>query len=216
MRLLPASLRSDAWGWCVVAVDPAAPRDERTAQGRAAAREALRQVGVDPAGAPLLPGPGGAPVWPSGVLGSIAHTEGWSAAAVVRPRATRRPVVALGLDAEARRPLDPGVLAVVASRQERDMLSRRAARAPDIPWALALVTAKEAAYKAGFHLSGQRLDWDAVEVRLGRSGFSAVVRPDRHPAVRVRGRMRVHPSVVVALGVVHGSRGGRTRRSAAG
>lgn len=215
MRALRASPhRRDAWGLCAIAVDPAGTRDARRVAGRRAAREALRQVGVDPADALLVARPDGAPRWPTGTVGSIAHTTGWSGAAVVRPGVARSPVVAVGLDAEARRPVDPEVLGVVASRTERMMLQHSASRRPDLPWDLLLVTAKEAAYKAAFHLTNERLDWQRVEVDLASRGFSALVHPEHHAPVRVQGRVRADDRLVIALGLARGRTGRRGDPSA--
>jgi 4'-phosphopantetheinyl transferase EntD len=73
----------------------ATERRRRTfAAGREAAHRALRMLG-GPEGA-ILRLPGGAPAWPSGVVGSIAHTDRLAAAAV----AWRRDAVAVGLDLE--------------------------------------------------------------------------------------------------------------------
>jgi 4'-phosphopantetheinyl transferase EntD len=65
---------------------------------RFCARSALEQLGL-PA-APILPGPGGAPLWPEGVVGSITHCDGYCASAV----ASARGVLAVGIDAEPAAP----------------------------------------------------------------------------------------------------------------
>jgi 4'-phosphopantetheinyl transferase EntD len=41
---------------------------------RRCARQALAQLGVPPV--PIRPGPGRAPVWPAGVVGSLTHCAG--------------------------------------------------------------------------------------------------------------------------------------------
>src|ERR1700761_3617241 len=55
-------------------------RRREFAAGRGCARRALAALGLPPA--PLLPGEGGAPRWPDGVVGSITHCAGYAAAAV--------------------------------------------------------------------------------------------------------------------------------------
>ncbi|WP_423832395.1 hypothetical protein [Streptomyces manipurensis] len=73
---------------------PGARRRAQFATARACARRALAGLGREPVA--LLPGPGGAPQWPSGVVGSITHCEGYRAA-VAAPAGV---VAALGIDAE--------------------------------------------------------------------------------------------------------------------
>lgn len=63
--------------------------------GRWCAQEALRDAGVATQ-APLSIGEHGSPVWPSGMVGSISHGQGWAMAAVASVDHVR----ALGLDIE--------------------------------------------------------------------------------------------------------------------
>ena len=68
---------------------------------------------------PILPGVGGAPIWPVGVRGSMTHCTGYAAAAVApRPR-----VFAIGIDAEPDAPLPDGVVDLVATPTEQDRLA---------------------------------------------------------------------------------------------
>ena len=116
--------------------------------GRSAARDALADCGVLQA---VLPqSKGGPPVWPAGFTGSISHARGW-ALAVCGPTAA---VGGLGVDLEL---LQPDLeLSTVATRAEiaqtTDNLAGR------------LFSAKEAAYKAQYPLTGRMLDFDEVEV----------------------------------------------------
>ena len=116
--------------------------------GRACARAALARLGLPPA--PILPGPRGEPRWPDGVTGSITHCAGYRACAVARSAR----VAALGIDAEPDGPLPAGVLAAVATRAERAWLAARMSAAPQVRWDTLLFSAKEAAYKAWFPLTG--------------------------------------------------------------
>ena len=79
--------RDDAWLFPEEAalVGKAVERRRREfTTGRACARRALCLLGA-PVG-PLLHGQRGAPMWPTGVVGSITHCDGYRAAAVGRER----------------------------------------------------------------------------------------------------------------------------------
>ncbi|GAB3441778.1 4'-phosphopantetheinyl transferase superfamily protein [Streptomonospora sediminis] len=121
------------------------PRRRRQfATGRACARRALGRLGVPPA--PLLPGPGGAPEWPQGVVGSITHCDGYLAA-VVAPAGE---AAAIGIDAEPALPLPEGVRSLVAGPQERTALAALDAAGEAAYWDRLLFSAKEAVYKAWY------------------------------------------------------------------
>lgn len=116
--------------------------------GRSAARDALADCGVTQA---VLPqSKGGPPVWPAGHTGSITHARGW-ALAVCGPTHV---VGGLGLDIELRNPdLD---LSTIANRTEiaqtTDHLAGR------------IFSAKEAAYKAQYPLTGRMCDFPDIEI----------------------------------------------------
>lgn len=179
------------------------------ATGRHCARVALTALDADLAGMPVLRDARGAPLWPSGTVGSITHCAGWTGAVVARSRGSRfgRGVAAIGLDAEPIAPLPAGVVEVVASVGERAALARLGAEQPGIPWDTLLFSAKEATYKAWYPLTGLVVGHDAVEVDLSPGGvFTAVAAAHdcagREVVHRVRGRWVLAPSVVVVLGVV--------------
>ncbi|MGY1630361.1 4'-phosphopantetheinyl transferase [Geodermatophilus sp. SYSU D01186] len=143
----------------------AAPgRSAEFAAGRALARAALGRLGVPPSAVPR--GPGGAPVWPAGVLGSLTHCAGYRAAAVARAGT----VPVLGVDAEPADPLPPGVLSVVARPEERVRLRRLAATHPGTCWDRLLFCAKEAVFKGWFPLTRAWLEFGDVRVRLHPHG----------------------------------------------
>jgi 4'-phosphopantetheinyl transferase EntD len=116
--------------------------------GRACARTALARLGLPPVA--ILPGPRGEPRWPGGVTGSITHCAGYRAGAVARSTE----VPALGIDAEPDSPLPAGVLATVAAPAELAWLGSRMREVPQVRWDTLLFSAKEAAYKAWFPLTG--------------------------------------------------------------
>src|SRR5665213_2216984 len=67
--------------------------------GRATARLAMHQLGAEPL--PLLVGPSGAPLWPSGLCGSIAHSATQIAVVAARLQRFR----SMGVDIEDGRDL---------------------------------------------------------------------------------------------------------------
>ncbi|MCM2579586.1 4'-phosphopantetheinyl transferase family protein [Streptomyces meridianus] len=126
---------------------------------RACAREALQRIGAPRT--PLLRGDFGAPVWPTGVVGSMTHCVGYRAAAVARAS----DVTAVGIDAEPNLPLrDDGVLGLVALAQERVRLPTLAAQRPDVCWDRLVFSAKESVYKAWYPLARRFLDFHEAEI----------------------------------------------------
>jgi 4'-phosphopantetheinyl transferase EntD len=129
-------------------------RRREFATGRACARAALAELGLPPV--PIVPGPGGAPQWPSGVVGSITHCDSYRAAAV----ALDREFITIGLDAEPHDELPHRVLEVVASTGEQARVTALTAAMPDVRWDRLLFSAKESVYKAWFPLTGRWLGFE--------------------------------------------------------
>ncbi|MFD5778600.1 4'-phosphopantetheinyl transferase [Streptomyces sp. NPDC126933] len=151
-------------------------RQAQFATARACARRSLAELGLPPA--PLLPGAGGAPRWPAGVVGSITHCDGYRAAVVARSAE----VAALGIDAEPAEPLPRGVLGLVASDSERAALERLAAGSPELCWDRLLFSAKEAVYKAWYPSAERWLGFADADVRFAPSGtFTARLHPSEPP-----------------------------------
>jgi len=130
---------------------------------RACARDALAAMGRPPV--PLLPGELGAPIWPSGVIGSMTHCEGYCAAAV----ACSDDVAALGIDAEPHGPLPEGVLELISSGEERAALEKLPV-SEGIAWDRVLFSAKESVYKAWFPVARAWLDFHEATVELVPDG----------------------------------------------
>ncbi len=136
---------------------PGAHIKVRRASGaaRIAARSLLDQLGAD-AGAPLPRSASGAPLWPAGIIGSLAHDETFALAAA----AWRGRLVGLGVDVEPAEPLPEDVTDLVLSQREQcetlgDGLARRL-----------VFVAKEAVYKAIHPHDGTPLEFPDVEIRL--------------------------------------------------
>jgi 4'-phosphopantetheinyl transferase EntD len=119
-----------------------AKRRAEFAGGRACAHEALRALGLAPS--PVLGGGRGEPLWPAGVVGSIAHCDGYRGCAVARASEW----LALAIDAEPHVPVSARLLDRLARPAERRRLAKLARSHPAIHWGKLLFSAKECAYKA--------------------------------------------------------------------
>jgi 4'-phosphopantetheinyl transferase EntD len=171
-------------------------RREFTA-GRACARRALAQLGIE--GFPLVVGPGRAPVWPPDVIGSITHCDGLTAAVVAR----RGRLLAVGVDAELAIPLDPPLISIVCTPEERRALAERPA-AESGRYAKVLFSAKEAVHKCLYPVFGLTLEFVDVSITLdhdagrfaaARAAGSAATLPDLG---RLEGKFAVTPSHVLS------------------
>lgn len=136
--------------------------------GRNCARRALATLGL-PA-LPILPGRGRQPVWPSGIIGSITHCDGFCAAAV----ASQKQLVGLGIDAEPNRPLPPEVPNLVLVEAEQlwvhEMLGS------GIFWDTILFSAKESAFKAIFPILHTWIGFENVRISLDPSTRTFCIR----------------------------------------
>ena len=128
--------------------------ERRRASGaaRILARELLAQLGCSRMTA-LPKSASGAPIWPTGIIGSLAHDSRFALAAVGK----RNDVVALGIDIEPAEEL-PFELDLIATPRERLALiaNRYGGRL--------LFTAKEAVYKAVYPLDKVFLEHHDVEI----------------------------------------------------
>ncbi len=122
---------------------------------RIAARALLDELGADPS-APLPRSASGAPLWPAGVIGSLAHDQVFALAAAAR----RGRFVGLGVDIEPAEPLPEDVVDLVLGDSER-----RRTRGDGVAQRLVFV-AKEAVYKAIHPMDGTPLDFPDIEVRF--------------------------------------------------
>lgn len=141
-------------------------RRSEFAAGRTAARAAMEALGHPPK--VLTRGPGGPPVWPDGLTGTITHGGAHVLAAV----AATSDAAALGLDLEPMAVLAPDIGARICGPGENR--SR----------ALEVFGAKEAAYKAQFMLSGRVLGFEALRIEfVADGGFVAHFRVAAAPFV---------------------------------
>lgn len=131
------------------------PQAQRASgSARMVARGLLHRLGREQG--PILRGASGAPAWPAGVTGSLAHDEEMAVAAVALQGAFR----SIGIDVEPAEPLpdDIAVIAVhpgdVVGGEHRGLGARL------------VYCAKEAAYKAVYPLDGEVLGYEAISVHL--------------------------------------------------
>jgi 4'-phosphopantetheinyl transferase EntD len=121
---------------------------------RIVARQLLARLGHPQCAVPRASS--GAPIWPAGVIGSLAHDSRVAIAAV----ALRRDVAALGIDVEPAEMLPSELLDVVATPQERRKIADDPCRGR------LLFAAKEAVYKAVYPLDQTFLDHHDVQISL--------------------------------------------------
>lgn len=147
----------------------AVPRRQREfAAGRWAAREAITQIGRAPSAIPSAPDR--SPIWPEGLVGSIAHTGRTCVAIAGR----RDHVYAMGIDIEEDIPLDPDLWESICTPEELAAVASLP-RSERGQWVTRLFCAKEAFYKWQYPQTRCMLDFRDVQVTQlrDRSGFVA-------------------------------------------
>jgi 4'-phosphopantetheinyl transferase EntD len=125
---------------------------------RIVARTLLAELGASPA-VELPRTISGAPRWPPGFVGSLAHDAEYAVAAVARAPSIR----GVGIDIEPALPLPKDLLETIATPGERAQLEG------DLVSARLLFCIKEAVYKATHPIDGVFLEHHDVEVRLASS-----------------------------------------------
>jgi len=111
--------------------------------------------------------PSGAPHWPDGIVGSLAHDERVAIAAIAR----QHDMAALGIDIEPAEPLPGDLLELVTTPRERLVLQH------DPFHGRLHFVVKEAVYKAVHPLDGTFLEHHDVEIDFARQ--TATVRGGR-------------------------------------
>lgn len=143
----PPAARALASGW-------AALRQSSFLAGRGAAARALAQLGAD--SLEVARAADGAPRWPAGVVGSLAHDRTHAVALV----AWQRHWLALGVDVEPDQPLDEDAAGVILRPEERSQLDRLGGLVHGrLPFG-----AKECVHKALHPLRGAWLEFEDVRI----------------------------------------------------
>lgn len=163
--------------------------------GRYCAHGALRRLGAPPAVVPI--GAAGAPAWPTGVIGSITHADGYGAAAV----AWASDYLAIGIDAERLGAVSAEVWPVLFTPAEL----RRLGQAPD-PRRLAtqMFGAKESTFKCLGALNDRVssfLDFE-VEFDAAAAAFTPWLRKDIDRPLPARGWAACLGSLAFTLCVI--------------
>ena len=177
-----------------------AKRAQEFAAGRLCARQALAAFGiVDFA---IKVASDRRPLWPSSVVGSITHTNGFCAAVV----AERRHLAAIGMDSEEAQRVKPELWDSICVPEEIAWLtslpeSERAAGAAFV------FSAKEAFYKCQYPLTEQFLGFHAARVQArewggARGSFTVSATRDikfaAHARLPIRGEYLFHEQFVTA------------------
>lgn len=123
---------------------------------RLVARDLLARLGHP--GVALPKSPSGAPRWPDGIVGSLAHDDRVAIAAIAK----RQDMAALGIDIEPAEPLPADLLDLVATPREHAALQH-----DPFQGRLHFVV-KEAVYKAVHPLDGIFLEHHDVELDFAR------------------------------------------------
>jgi 4'-phosphopantetheinyl transferase EntD len=143
---------------------------------------------------PLLSGRQRQPLWPTGVVGSITHCEGYCAAVV----AYGKDFASIGIDAEPNEPLPFGVLNLVSGKAERIWL--QGAPKGELCWDRLLFCIKESVYKVWFPITNAWLDFEQalVEVDPRASTFKAtILHPDILFPRMIEGRYLAADSILL-------------------
>jgi 4'-phosphopantetheinyl transferase EntD len=158
--------------------------DARRASGaaRIVARELLARLGYSDAHVPR--GTGREPIWPAGIVGSLAHDDELALAAV----ALQRDFASVGIDVEPARELPADMRELIASPNELRAV------ADDPLKGKLLFAAKEAVYKACYPLDHEFLEFGDIEVDFANS--RAITRTGRTVSLHTCVSSRI---VVVAL-----------------
>jgi 4'-phosphopantetheinyl transferase EntD len=147
-----------------------AKRRREFSAGRACARAAMERLGVEAKPVPV--GANRVPLWPSGLVGSITHCEGFCAAAAT----SERFAMGLGVDAEPAEPLPGDITDRVCTPAELDWIAGASPPAGS-DWARIVFSAKESVFKCHFPRAGRFFGFLDVEVQFDPTGGSFHVVP---------------------------------------
>lgn len=132
--------------------------------GRCMARSAMNVLGIQPQ--EILHGPGGEPLFPAGVCGSISHSASVATALVGR----QSMFAAVGVDVNDGRPIGTLAAQDVTWARETRLLVRLGICADEAAAHNFAFSAKEAIYKCQYRVTGyDRLHFHHVRLVAGRS-----------------------------------------------
>jgi enterobactin synthetase component D len=167
-------------------------RRAQFSSGRMAARRALKALGVPACSIPI--GCSGAPEWPSGVVGSIAHKRNLCVVAVARCAS----IVGLGIDVDRDEPLLQATWHGVFRREELARLLMRGAAAERE--ANLLFSVKEAGFKCLSRLESTISDLLDIAVELDPSdGSVSASHPPSLTRYLAKGKLVVHDGWILTI-----------------
>ena len=173
-------------------------RVEEFRLGRAAARKALAQLGVQ--AGPIGVGQSRAPLWPAGIVGSISHTTGFCGSVVGSTSDYR----AIGIDACVNERLFDGAIDRIASPDERVWVD--ASTSAELATDALVFSIKETVFKLWSPLTGVWLGFDEAEVTvdLASGSYLATIQAkDRVAGAKfpetVEGRFTYDGSIILNL-----------------
>lgn len=160
------------------------------ATGRKNARKLLTRFGIENCVIPA--DKDRCPVWPEGIVGSIAHSKDYCLVAVACERELR----GIGVDIESAVDLESDLWPIVLTDRERDWLSSIDAGSRGL-FAKVLFSAKESFYKCWFPRHRRFLEFQDVAIDLGRHTFAIEPRcPDLASTMKTgaayEGRWTIH------------------------
>lgn len=149
-------------------------RKQEFVAGRTHARRALTALGVKPVAIPV--GLDRAPIWPSGVVGSITHSKRFAGAIVARQAI----IQSVGFDIEEVTPNIVSLIPLILTSQECKILQSRPANEHALLASL-IFSIKESVFKAYWPLTYLFLEFKDVEISLSSNltEFQAHICPDK-------------------------------------
>ncbi len=170
-------------------------RQRAYAAGRVAARDAMARLGHPVR--PVLMTPDRAPLWPSGLTGSISHSQSCCIATLGRTDQVR----ALGVDVEEDSDLDSDLVPTICTMAERAWLSAQPRAQTGLLGKL-IFSAKECAYKCQYPLSKTLFGFEMLEITpdLDTGQFEATFLHDvpHFPAeTQLHGRFAIGDGLIV-------------------
>lgn len=138
--------------------------------GRCMARSAMDVLGIRPQ--EILHGPGGEPLFPPGVCGSISHSASVAAALV----GSQSALAAVGVDVNDGRPIGALAALDVTWARETRLLIHLGICADEAAAHNFAFSAKEAIYKCQYHVTGHdRLHFHQVRLMAPASGSAGML-----------------------------------------
>jgi 4'-phosphopantetheinyl transferase EntD len=173
-------------------------RQNEFGTARVLAREALADLGIVPTA--LMPNSDRSPRWPSGIVGSISHTNGLC----VVIAASNERMWGLGVDVERDDPLDFELVPLICTTEEREWLAQQP-QAERSSMAKLIFSAKEAFYKFQYPTSRKLLDFLDVELAFDLPAKQFLTKSVRSPetlpkfALSMRGHFHYIPGLILTV-----------------